>query len=141
MYEFVQDRIPDDCNNKAPQVVVQSQSRTFFSFSRIIQTYHFFNIRVITHIFFSLSRSQVNKKGLFTPLRTPKRPFTHHAHMSASRNHAIIFSFSCNHATKTAIHAITQTYGGGGLSYRLKLLGWKASFDPMNTQARTSFHS
>ena len=34
-----------------------------------------------------------SQKGLFTPSRTPKTPFTHHALMPASRNHAIIFAF------------------------------------------------
>ena len=61
------------------------------------------------HIF-SFSRNNADKEGIFTPSRTSKRPFAHHARMSTSLNHAF-FSFSRNHATKRAIHAILQTYG------------------------------
>ena len=76
-----------------------TQSRTYFpAFTQSYKLVTFFQFHAITHRFFPISRNHANKKGLFTPSRTPKRPFTHHAHMSASRNHAIIFSFSRNHA-------------------------------------------
>ena len=80
-------------------------SRTYFpAFTQSYKLVTFFHFHAITHIFFPISRNHANnanEKGLFTPSRTPKRPFTHHAHMSVSRNHAIIFSFSRNHAIFT----------------------------------------
>ena len=100
-------------------------SRTYFpAFTQSYKLVKFFHSHAITHIFFPISRNHANnanEKGLFTPSRTPKRPFTHHAHMSVSRNHAIIFTFSRNHAkSRNKKGPFTQSrkpMGGGGLLY------------------------
>ena len=88
-----------------------TQSRTHFShFHAIMQTNYFFQFCAIMHTFFPFSRNHAHMKGLFTPSRIWKRPFTHASRTSFSRNHA----FSHFHAItqeKSAIHAITHTWG------------------------------
>ena len=81
----------------------------------------------VEQISFLFSR---NKKGLFTPSRPPKRPFTHDARVSVLRNHAIIFIFTQSRNKK-----------GSFTKWRKLISGLLKRARKYSSDATTSFHT
>ena len=89
-----------------------NHAHIFPIFTQSRKLINFVHFHAIRHTFFPFSHNHQHNKRAFTPPRTQKIPFTHHARRSIHAIRQYFFHFHAITQQKRAIHTITQTYGG-----------------------------